>query len=215
MNKFLRMATVLMACLAIVGCSNKPDDKEAIERINKASVPGKTVMRNIKRTNGYKEGELYKTIYTYDAVAETGFHDLLKLHMKESEDDVAKMDDLTKSQMLIATMAAIWGDDPNIIKNDDGGAMISITRRNLEQSTDGASTLAAGKLISSMKLPEINDYISHEAKGHYDRQIIALTAVQSTLDDGFKEDSKKGDILNHLTWTATFRKTENGWQIAD
>lgn len=214
-NKFNSTAAITALCsLFLVACdSGKPDDKLGIEHITKAeSVAGEYKAANIKRVNGWQEPDAKYTVeYEYQFIAEIDYEPFVQSYIdayeKNPEGNFGT--GFESLNYKFVTLAAITDREPG------GFGFIGIARTNLKQDENGRFYLAAGERIKNGNISEkFRDYIKQDTNEEYQKHRNLLYAMANVEIKGFKPETKKGDVIMNRNWKLLFKKTENGWQVA-
>jgi hypothetical protein len=184
----------LLACLS--ACSDQPgaaDAKRDAELVAKNDLPSDTafVVADLKRENGWQEGQDYKIHFTYNIEAKVDYPHLVVDLLKKSAAEIKAMPqaDRTAIAMQIglgSMMAAMSSDVPDV----------------------------KAEMESYKHYPDILDYIRNSGDFREDADLLVPSVYVTTTilhDYGVRKDQPLGTKLPRQV-TFTYRKTEKGWQ---
>jgi len=193
----LRSSFIALALLAsLSACSNQPgadDAKRDAEGVAKNDLPSEAVyvVDDLKRENGWLEGQDYKIHYTYNLKAKVDYPGMIVQLLKESANEIKAMPRpdraaLTMQVGLTSMMAGMSSDVPDV----------------------------KAELESYKQYPAIVDHIRDSPAFREDGDLLVpsvylVTALLKSY--GVQKGQPAGAKIPRQV-TLTYRKTEKGWQ---
>lgn len=193
----LRSSFIVLALLAsLSACSNQPsaaDAKRDAELVAKNDLPSEAVyvVDDLKRENGWLEGQDYKIHFTYNLKAKVDYPGMIVQLLKESANEIKAMPRpdraaLTMQVGLTSMMAGMSSDVPDV----------------------------KAELESYKQYPAIVDHIRNSRDFKEDDNLLVPSVYLTTAllkSYGVQKGQPAGTKLPRQV-TLTYRKTEKGWQ---
>jgi hypothetical protein len=192
--RFPFIVLALLACLS--ACSNQPgaaDAKRDAELVAMNDLPSDTAfaVAELKRENGWAEGQDYKIHFTYNLKAKVDYPHLIVDLLKKSADEIKAMPKADRSAFAMqvglgSMMAAMSSDVPDI----------------------------KAEMESYKQYPAIVDHIRNSRDFHDDSSLLASSVYLTTSilqEYGIRKGQPAGTNIPRQV-TFTYRKTEKGWQ---
>jgi hypothetical protein len=192
----IRSKYIVLALLAFMtACSNQPDAADAkrdAELAAKNDLPSEAafVVSDLKRENGWQEGQDYKIRFTYNLKAKVDYPHLIVDLLKDSAAEIKAMPEADRNafRMQIGLSSMVAGMSSNVPDIE-------------------------AEIQSYKQYPEILDQVRN-SRDLQDAELLgsAIYLTTSVLHDyGIQKGQPAGTNIPRQV-TFTYRKTEKGWR---